>query len=137
MLLLLLVLLLLLWWLFVIYADDVVCAHGATVGELDDDQLFYCLQRGINEEDAVALSPDIGQKKYRSEATRLETFQSWRFSNPKPAEMANAPLPRCTAGNVSISPGSSPTVSALSYPSAPVHPRPPKEGPQEGSQLQP
>ena len=42
------------------------------------------------EEDAVALSPDIGQKKYRSEATRLETFQSWRFSNPKPAEMANA-----------------------------------------------
>ena len=42
------------------------------------------------EEGAVALSPDIGQKKYRSEATRLETFKSWRFSNPRPAEMANA-----------------------------------------------
>ncbi len=24
-------------------------------GKIDDDQLFYCLQRGINEEDAVAL----------------------------------------------------------------------------------
>ena len=30
-----------------IYADDVICAHGATVGELDDDQLFYLNSRGI------------------------------------------------------------------------------------------
>lgn len=30
-----------------IYADDVTCSHGATVGELDDDQLFYLLSRGI------------------------------------------------------------------------------------------
>ena len=30
-----------------IYADDVVCAHGATVGELDDEQLFYLNSRGI------------------------------------------------------------------------------------------
>ena len=31
-----------------IYADDVVCAHGATVGELDDDQLFYLNSRGVS-----------------------------------------------------------------------------------------
>ena len=31
-----------------IYADDVVCAHGATVGELDDEQLFYLNSRGIS-----------------------------------------------------------------------------------------
>ena len=31
-----------------IYADDVICAHGATVGELDDDQLFYLNSRGIS-----------------------------------------------------------------------------------------
>ena len=30
-----------------IYADDVICAHGATVGELDDDQLFYLNSRGV------------------------------------------------------------------------------------------
>jgi Fe-S cluster assembly protein SufD len=30
-----------------IYADDVKCAHGATVGQLDDDQIFYLRSRGI------------------------------------------------------------------------------------------
>ena len=35
-----------------IYADDVVCAHGATVGELDDDQLFYLSSRGITKDKA-------------------------------------------------------------------------------------
>ncbi|HEV7369120.1 Fe-S cluster assembly protein SufD [Arenibaculum sp.] len=31
-----------------IYADDVKCSHGATAGELDDDQLFYLRARGID-----------------------------------------------------------------------------------------
>ena len=31
-----------------IYADDVKCAHGATVGQLDDDQIFYMRARGIS-----------------------------------------------------------------------------------------
>ncbi|AQS87082.1 iron-sulfur assembly protein SufD [Neoasaia chiangmaiensis NBRC 101099] len=30
-----------------IYADDVKCSHGATVGALDDEQLFYLRSRGI------------------------------------------------------------------------------------------
>ena len=30
-----------------IYADDVKCAHGATVGELDANQLFYAAARGL------------------------------------------------------------------------------------------
>ena len=30
-----------------IYADDVVCGHGATVAEIDDDLMFYCQSRGI------------------------------------------------------------------------------------------
>jgi Fe-S cluster assembly protein SufD len=33
-----------------IFADDVVCAHGATVGQLDEDALFYLATRGIEEE---------------------------------------------------------------------------------------
>ena len=32
-----------------IYADDVKCAHGATVGQLDANQLFYLRTRGIDE----------------------------------------------------------------------------------------
>ncbi|MDC1194798.1 SufD family Fe-S cluster assembly protein, partial [Pseudomonadota bacterium] len=35
-----------------IYADDVICAHGATVGELDDEQLFYLTSRGISKDKA-------------------------------------------------------------------------------------
>ena len=38
-----------------IYADDVKCSHGATIGELDGDQLFYLRTRGIPEADARAL----------------------------------------------------------------------------------
>jgi Fe-S cluster assembly protein SufD len=35
-----------------IFADDVVCAHGATVGELDEHLLFYLKSRGIDTEQA-------------------------------------------------------------------------------------
>jgi Fe-S cluster assembly protein SufD len=38
-----------------IYADDVACAHGNTVGALDPDALFYARQRGLSEADAKAL----------------------------------------------------------------------------------
>jgi len=35
-----------------IFADDVKCTHGAAIGQLDDDQLFYLRARGIGHEDA-------------------------------------------------------------------------------------
>ena len=38
-----------------IYADDVKCAHGATIGQIDQNSLFYLRSRGINEEDARAM----------------------------------------------------------------------------------
>ena len=38
-----------------IYADDVKCSHGATVGELEDDQLFYLLARGVPRDRARAI----------------------------------------------------------------------------------
>jgi Fe-S cluster assembly protein SufD len=37
-----------------IYADDVKCTHGATVGQLDDAQIFYLRSRGVDE--AIARS---------------------------------------------------------------------------------
>jgi Fe-S cluster assembly protein SufD len=38
-----------------IFADDVKCTHGATVGQLDEDQVFYLRSRGISEIDARDL----------------------------------------------------------------------------------
>ena len=38
-----------------IFADDVKCSHGATVGELDTDQLFYLVSRGIPQAHARAM----------------------------------------------------------------------------------
>ena len=38
-----------------IYADDVVCGHGTTAAELDQDLLFYCTSRGIPETEARGL----------------------------------------------------------------------------------
>ncbi len=38
-----------------IYADDVKCSHGATVGQLDEDALFYLRSRGIPEEKAYSI----------------------------------------------------------------------------------
>jgi Fe-S cluster assembly protein SufD len=38
-----------------IFADDVKCAHGATVGELDRNALFYLRSRGIPPVEAKAL----------------------------------------------------------------------------------
>jgi len=38
-----------------IYADDVQCSHGATVGQLDDEAMFYLRSRGISERNARKL----------------------------------------------------------------------------------
>lgn len=38
-----------------IFADDVRCTHGATVGQVDDDSLFYLRARGIDEKTARSL----------------------------------------------------------------------------------
>ncbi|GBR00692.1 Fe-S cluster assembly protein SufD [Acetobacter oeni] len=46
-----------------IYADDVKCSHGATVGALDEEQLFYLRSRGI---------PDAGARQMLVEAFLTE-----------------------------------------------------------------
>ena len=38
-----------------IFADDVLCAHGATSGQIDEDLLFYLRARGIPEDEAKTL----------------------------------------------------------------------------------
>jgi Fe-S cluster assembly protein SufD len=38
-----------------IYADDVKCSHGATVGQLNAEEIYYMRQRGLSEADAKRL----------------------------------------------------------------------------------
>ncbi len=38
-----------------IYADDVVCGHGSTCGQLDEDSMFYLLSRGIPKAEAETM----------------------------------------------------------------------------------
>ena len=38
-----------------IYADDVKCSHGATIGRIDDEQMFYLRARGIDEASAQRM----------------------------------------------------------------------------------
>lgn len=38
-----------------IYADDVKCGHGSTVGQLNDEAMFYMQQRGISQNEAKLL----------------------------------------------------------------------------------
>jgi Fe-S cluster assembly protein SufD len=65
-----------------IFADDVKCAHGATVGELNRDALFYLASRGVPEVEAKALLTQafvadaidrIGEEKVR-EAFRADAM---------------------------------------------------------------
>ena len=38
-----------------IFADDVKCSHGCTIGQLDDSAMFYLKTRGISEHEAKGL----------------------------------------------------------------------------------
>lgn len=65
-----------------IYADDVQCAHGATIGELDENALFYLMARGITRAVAETLlieafvagaMDEIADEAFRDVISRLAT----------------------------------------------------------------
>lgn len=68
-----------------IYADDVKCSHGAAVGQLDDNALFYMRQRGISEAEArtllmIAFGSDvIDSIKIEALRTRMHMLLEHRF----------------------------------------------------------
>ncbi len=63
-----------------IFADDVKCTHGATVGQLDDEQVFYLRSRGISDADArdvltfAFASEVIDEMHFDSVKQRLESI---------------------------------------------------------------
>jgi len=57
-----------------IYADDVKCSHGATVGALDPEQMFYLQSRGIGREEARAILV----RAFRDEALNMVDHEAAR-----------------------------------------------------------
>ncbi|HMD98707.1 MAG TPA: Fe-S cluster assembly protein SufD [Terriglobia bacterium] len=69
-----------------IYADDVKCTHGATIGQVDQEAVFYLRSRGIGLDDARSLlvqafaSDIIGRVKYEPLAARLRDRLSTKLA---------------------------------------------------------
>ncbi len=59
-----------------IYADDVKCTHGATIGQIDPDAIFYLRSRGIAEDAARALLlfGFAGESLNRMKAEPIRTY---------------------------------------------------------------
>lgn len=61
-----------------IYADDVKCSHGATVGKLDEEERFYMRSRGVSEAEAKVLqmisflSPALARSEDEGLAEKVE-----------------------------------------------------------------
>jgi len=70
-----------------IYADDVKCTHGATIGQIDADAIFYLRSRGIGRQEArdlltYAFANDIlGRIKYQPLRERLSEGLSARLAS--------------------------------------------------------
>lgn len=68
-----------------IYADDVKCSHGSTIGQLDRDALFYLRSRGIGSADAQSLlsyafaSDVVSRIKIASLRERMDEYLLQRF----------------------------------------------------------
>ena len=69
-----------------IYADDVKCSHGSTIGQLDRDALFYLRSRGLDREEAESLlsyafaSEVVGKIKIDSLRQKLNDYLLSKFT---------------------------------------------------------
>ena len=74
-----------------ILADDVKCSHGATIGDLDSDALFYLRARGLGEAEARALLIEAFVRELidaiEGESAReyfRSAFAGWILGRPRP-----------------------------------------------------
>lgn len=80
-----------------IYADDVKCTHGATVGQLDENSLFYLRSRGLGLEQARALlifafaNDIIGRIRIEPVRNHLEKFLLATQHLPKDQKVKDVP----------------------------------------------
>lgn len=79
-----------------IYADDVKCTHGATIGQLDEDQIFYLRARGIPGESArwmltYAFANDlVGRIRVEPLRRKLEALFAARLGHFSPGGLETA-----------------------------------------------
>lgn len=72
-----------------IYADDVKCSHGSTIGQLDPDALFYLRSRGLGAEAARSLlsfafaSDIVGRIKVDALRRKLDDYLAGKFHNDR------------------------------------------------------
>ena len=73
-----------------IFADDVKCSHGSTIGPFDNEEIFYLRTRGLNEKKAKSLLiksfckdllSNVENESYVTEAIKL--IDSWLLKNIK------------------------------------------------------
>ncbi len=68
-----------------IYADDVKCSHGSTIGQLDPDALFYLRSRGLGPDEARSLlsfafaSDIVGRIQVDALRRRLDDYLTAKF----------------------------------------------------------
>ena len=63
-----------------IYADDVSCAHGATLGELEDEERFYLQSRGLDAATSEALLSRGFIEEVLAESPLPEAITHWKTS---------------------------------------------------------
>ena len=72
-----------------IYADDVKCSHGSTIGQLDPDAMFYLRSRGLGVDEARSLlsfafaSDVVGKIKIDALRLRLDGYLAVKFRRDK------------------------------------------------------
>ena len=72
-----------------IYADDVKCTHGSTIGPVDEEQVFYLRSRGVDLDAArhlltYAFAADVTRRiKVEGVRRRLESFMAARHGLPQ------------------------------------------------------
>ena len=75
-----------------IYADDVQCSHGATIGQLDEQALFYLRSRGLDLQTARALLVEAFSLKLmeRIPAPELRAYAARQIKTVLPRQSAAA-----------------------------------------------
>lgn len=72
-----------------IFADDVKCTHGATIGRFDEEAIFYLRSRGISEKDAIGLltfafaNEVISEIKVEAVRAQLERIIAERYRSDR------------------------------------------------------
>ena len=72
-----------------IYADDVKCTHGATIGQIDEDALFYLRCRGIEKKEAreIMIKAYVGEIIERVENEKIQSMLETEIMASLPIEV--------------------------------------------------